>query len=52
MGVELIMAPEAEQDLAAAYSWYEDRRAGLGEEFLGCVEATIQAICRLPEMHP
>ena len=24
---------------------------GLGEEFLSCVDACIQAICRLPEMH-
>jgi plasmid stabilization system protein ParE len=23
----------------------------LGEEFLSCVDARIQAICRMPEMH-
>ncbi len=51
MAAELIMAPEAEQDIAEAYGWYEGRRAGLGEEFLGCVDACIQAICRTPEMH-
>jgi plasmid stabilization system protein ParE len=51
MAVELIIAPEVEQDLAAAYAWYEARRAGLGEEFLSCVEACIAAICRIPEMY-
>ena len=51
MAVELVIAPEAEQDIADAYGWYEGRRAGLGEEFLSCVDACIQAICRTPEMH-
>jgi len=51
MAAELIIAPEAQQDVDEAYSWYEDRRYGLGEEFLGCVDACIQAICRMPELY-
>ena len=51
MAANLIVAPEAEQDLAEAYGWYEERRAGLGEEFLSCIDACIAAICRTPEMH-
>jgi len=51
MAVELIIAQEAQQDVDEAYSWYEDRRPGLGEEFLACVDACIQAICRVPELH-
>jgi len=51
MAADLVIAPEVEQDLIEAYAWYECRRAGLGEEFLGCVDACIQAICRTPEMH-
>ena len=47
---ELIIAPEAQQDVEEAYCWYEDRRAGLGEEFLDCVDASIQAICRMPKL--
>ncbi len=50
MAAELILAPEAEQDIADAYAWYEDRRHGLGEEFLTCVDASIQRICRTPEL--
>lgn len=52
MVAELIVAPEAEQDLAEAYAWYEDQRSGLGEEFLGCVDASIEAIRRTPQMYP
>jgi plasmid stabilization system protein ParE len=51
MAAELIIAPEAEQDLNEAYAWYEARRPGLGEEFLSCVDACVQAICRMPEIH-
>ncbi len=51
MAAELIIAPEAEQDMAEAYAWYEGRRAGLGEDFLSCVDACIQAITRMPQMH-
>ncbi len=51
MDAELILAPEAEQDIAEAYGWYENRRAGLGEDFLTCVDACIQALRRSPEMH-
>lgn len=51
MAVELIIAPEAEQDIDEAYAWYENRRVGLGEDFLSCVDASILAICRNPKMH-
>lgn len=51
MEVELLFAPEVEQDLNEAYAWYEARRTGLGEEFLSCLEACIQRICRSPELH-
>jgi plasmid stabilization system protein ParE len=51
MAAELVIAPEAEQDVADAYAWYEGRRSGLGEEFLSCVDACIEAICRTPEIH-
>jgi len=50
MAAEHIIAPEAEQDLCEAYAWYEERRFGLGEEFLSSVDACIQSICRNPEI--
>ncbi|HLG17409.1 MAG TPA: type II toxin-antitoxin system RelE/ParE family toxin [Blastocatellia bacterium] len=51
MTAELIFAPEVEQDVLEAYAWYEIQRAGLGEEFLTCVDACIQTIRRHPEMY-
>ena len=51
MATELIISPEAAQDLEESYQWYERQRLGLGEEFLGCVDACIQGVCRMPEMN-
>jgi plasmid stabilization system protein ParE len=50
MAVNLAFAPEAELDIQQAYDWYELRRPGLGEEFLSCVDDSIQYICRNPEL--
>jgi plasmid stabilization system protein ParE len=52
MPVELVIAPEAELDIAEAYVWYECRRAGLGEEFMSSVDACLASIRRRPEMYP
>ena len=52
MAAELLLAPEAQQDIEEAYCWYEQRRPGLGEELLSCIDACIQQIRRTPEMHP
>jgi plasmid stabilization system protein ParE len=52
MAVELVLAPEAELDIAEAYTWYEGRRSGLGEEFLGSVDACLESVRRRREMYP
>lgn len=51
MAAEFVLAPQVEQDIAQAYDWYEKCRYGLGEEFLSCIEACVQRICRTPELH-
>ena len=51
MAAEVLLAPEAQQDIDEAYCWYEQRRPGLGEELLSCIDACIQQICRTPELH-
>ena len=51
MVAELIIAPEAEQDVLRAYGWYESQRTGLGEESLTCVDACLEVTCRNPKMH-
>ena len=50
MAVRLVLSPETELDIREAYDWYENRRFGLGEEFLSCVDACLQRICRMPEL--
>ena len=50
MSIEIIFAPEAESDIQIAYEWYEDKRIGLGEEFLNCIDASINLIQRHPEV--
>ena len=52
MPAKLVIAPEAELDIAEAYVWYERRRIGLGEEFLSSVDACMEGIRRQPEMYP
>ena len=51
MAAELIFTAEVEQDLQEAYDWYERRRFGLGEDFIGCVDASIELIRRHPELY-
>ncbi len=45
-------SPESLDDIAQAYEWYEERRAGLGDEFLGCLDACVQRLIRLPISFP
>lgn len=51
--------PEASLELSHAASWYEDRRSGLGSDFLRAVDRTIQRLAqqrilglRLPPLEP
>lgn len=52
MKYKLIIRPEAENDLKEAFSWYEDKRKGLGHDFLLQVEAGLRFIERNPEIPP
>lgn len=50
MALPVVYRRKVGRDLAGAYGWYEDQRAGLGEEFLAAVDTTFDAIERIPEM--
>lgn len=50
MALPVVYRRKVGRDLAGAYVWYEDQRAGLGEEFLAAVDATFDAIERIPDM--
>jgi hypothetical protein len=45
---EFIIRPEAEQDLAEAFAWYEEKRQGLGHDFLLHVHAGFRFLERDP----
>jgi plasmid stabilization system protein ParE len=51
MSKSLIILPQAEKDIEEAYDWYQERELGLGEEFLRCIDASIQTIARNPEIY-
>jgi hypothetical protein len=51
MAVKVICAPETESEIADACAWYERHRAGLGAEFLGCVDSCVEVIGRSPEKY-
>ena len=47
-----ILRPRAAADVEGAYRWYEDQRAGLGDEFLVAVEACLELIAAHPLAAP
>jgi len=49
---KLIIRPEAEADLAEGFHWYEERRAGLGFEFLAHVNSVLGKIEENPLRYP
>jgi plasmid stabilization system protein ParE len=52
MPEKVVFLPEADDDIAESYDFYEGREPGLGEEFLRAVEACVRRIQRHPEMYP
>ena len=52
MKYKAIIMPEAENDLKETFSWYEDKRVGLGYDFLLQVDAGLRFIERNPEISP
>ncbi len=48
MTYSLHVLPQAEVDITDALGWYERAHAGLGSEFLLCVEESFERICKSP----
>lgn len=48
MKYRVIIRPEAESDLKETFSWYEEKREGLGYDFLLQVDAGLKFIEREP----
>ena len=47
-----IFRPAAAADVEDAYRWYENQRAGLGEEFLTAVGVVVEFLAEYPESSP
>jgi plasmid stabilization system protein ParE len=47
-----IIRPEAESDMEEGFQWYEERRDGLGLEFLGEIKTVLEKITENPLRHP
>ena len=48
MTYPLIIQPLAEEDMTQAARWYDERRPGLGEEFLAEVHAALERVAANP----
>lgn len=47
----MIFIPEARDDIAAAYQWYEEQSLGLGMDFLRCIKVSLNPIQQQPLIH-
>ncbi|MDP2208327.1 MAG: type II toxin-antitoxin system RelE/ParE family toxin [Bacteroidota bacterium] len=52
MSLTVVFQPDAVEDLHDAFHWYEERRKGLGSEFVQAVDACISSIIKHPEAYP
>ena len=50
--MRLELHPEARAELRRAALWYDERRSGLGDEFVAEVSAALDRIAEVPESHP
>lgn len=48
MSFYVVVQPEAETDLAAAFDWYEDKKPGLGEDFLREIKRVFERLAENP----
>ncbi|MGH7460470.1 MAG: type II toxin-antitoxin system RelE/ParE family toxin [Longimicrobiales bacterium] len=48
----LVIRPEAEADIEDAYLWYEAQSSGLGDDFLGALDAALSALVENPARFP
>ena len=48
----IVVRPEAEADIAAAFDWYEEQRFGLGTDFLSEIGRCLERIEDYPEGYP
>jgi toxin ParE1/3/4 len=50
--VRLELHPEAQAELRSVALWYDERRPGLGDEFISEISASLDRVCGAPESYP
>ena len=48
----ITIQPIAIKEIEEAWHWYESRRNGLGDDFILCVEETLEKISYNPKLYP
>ncbi|QDU23322.1 type II toxin-antitoxin system RelE/ParE family toxin [Urbifossiella limnaea] len=51
MSLQLVIRPDAEDELTAAHDWYESQQAGVGDDFLRAADAVFVRITAQPELY-
>ncbi|MCC5609308.1 type II toxin-antitoxin system RelE/ParE family toxin [Nostoc sp. CHAB 5834] len=51
MNYVLVFRPEVREELNDGHSWYESQKPGLGDEFLDCVDETVNRISQISESY-
>ena len=52
MSYQLRIRNAAEADIREAYEYYEECRHGLGQDFILCIEESLDKITRNPDQYP
>jgi len=50
--MQVLVRPSAAADIEQAFVWYEQRRAGLGNEFLTAAQEALEGIIGSPTRNP
>jgi plasmid stabilization system protein ParE len=51
MKFEILIKPQADEEIIDAARWYEHQRVGLAQEFLDALEATLDSISPNPKKY-
>lgn len=52
MDRSIIFTTDAEEEIAEAYFWYEEKEAGLGDRFLLTLKKSLQLEAPRPDLYP
>lgn len=50
--MRVALHPEARSELRSAALWYDERQAGLGDQFVGRISDLIERLAASPEAYP